>query len=171
MGWDKEETKDQPERLNIATLAMAEALRSANGSALAAAPVRGEERISVFWRVFGGTLLSIMALVLVTVYQQFTSTLTELRSSLTHLNEAQAELVRKDEFNSRMTSAWNTVKDLQVAAAAASAARDRITSLEQQLHSTDDERKDLNKHVQELRERLAALEGKHAATAAAPKHQ
>jgi chromosome segregation ATPase len=92
---------------------------------------RDEERISLFWRVFGGTILSIAALVAITLFNNVTSTITDLRSELVRANdarataitdlradlakstEARADLIRKDEFNSRMSSSWDRLQSLQ----------------------------------------------------------
>jgi hypothetical protein len=138
------------------TAALSETLRSG----AAAAQAKGEERISLFWRVFGGTLLSIAALVVVTVYQQFSNSLLDLRNSITHLNESRAELLQKDEFNSRMTSVWNGIKDMQAANATVASLRERSALLEQQLKAAEDERKDMTRQLQQLRERLAVVEGR-----------
>jgi hypothetical protein len=211
VGWNKEETSDErPEeaRCRTTTVVAAETLRSAAAAAAGGGPARAEERISVFWRVFGGTLLSIVALVVVTVYQQFSSSLADLRGGLERLNESRADLVKAGDFNSRMTSVWTSVKDLQTAAAAATvvgqrvglleqqvkmhtddmgnrlatlgaglqdlrgqctaaaSAKERVATLEQQLKASDAERKDQAQVLQQLRERIAALEGRQ--TAAAP---
>src|SRR5438132_9997852 len=105
MAWNNEEEQRGQQsgtgRLQGGTVVAAETLRNATAQGLlAAASAKGEERIGVFWRVFGGTLLSIVALVCVTVYQQFTSTINELRNDVNHLNESRADLLKKDEFNS-----------------------------------------------------------------------
>ena len=145
------------------TAAASETLR--NGAAGGAAG-KGEERISLFWRVFGGTLLSIAALVVVTLYQQFSNNLVELRNDMIHLNEARADLVKKDDFNNRLTSVWNGMKDLQTATASITSMRERTALLEQQLKEAEGERKELTREVQQLRDRVAAtegqLKGKHA---------
>jgi hypothetical protein len=145
--------------------ALSETLRhgAASGST---AMAKGEERISLFWRVFGGTLLSIAALVVVTVYQQFSNSLFELRNDMIHLNEARADLIKKDDFNSRMTSVWNSMKDLQTASTAVTSMRERTALLEQQLKEAESERKDLAREVQQLRERLAVIEGRQKGKAA-----
>jgi septal ring factor EnvC (AmiA/AmiB activator) len=140
---------------------LAETLR--NGDARDAAPPgKGEEKISVFWRVFGGTILSITALVVITVYQQFSGALAELRSDMIRSNEARAELLKKEEFNNRLTSVWNSMKDLQTGQAAVTSVRERASLLEQQLKTAEDERKELSRELQKLRERVAALEGRQA---------
>lgn len=149
---------------------VAETLR--NGASRDDAPPapRGDEKISVFWRVFGGTILSIAALVVVTVYQQFSSALGELRSDMIRANEARAELLKKDEFNSRMTSVWNSVKEVQNGQAAVTALRERAALLEQQLKTAEDERKELTRQLQQLRERMAAVEGRQAHAAGPREH-
>lgn len=138
----------------------AESLRNA---ALPADSPRGDERISTFWRIFGGTLLSIAALVCITVYQQFNNTLNELRSAVAHLNEGRADLVRKDEYNSRNSSLWNGLKEAQTASAATVAVKERQALLEQQLKSAEEERRELAREVKRLSERLAAVEGRQGA--------
>ena len=54
---------------------------------------KDEEKLSVFWRVFGGTLLSIGALVAVTLYNNITTTVAELRSAVDRANEARSTAV------------------------------------------------------------------------------
>jgi hypothetical protein len=133
------------------------------------APVRSEDRISLFWRVFGGTLLSIAALVVITVYQQFTNSLSELRSNLNHLNESRGDLVRADDVNNRLTSVWNSVKELQSANAAVAALKERTVLLEQQVRGGLEERKTLTQEVQLLRERVAVLEGRQGVATGVPR--
>jgi septal ring factor EnvC (AmiA/AmiB activator) len=137
--------------------ALSETLR--NGAASGSMPAKGEERVSLFWRVFGGTLLSIAALVVITVYQQFSSSLHELRSDVIHVNEARADLVTKEDFNNRLTSVWNSMKDVQTATATVATLRERTALLEQQLKEAENERKELTREVQQLRDRVAATEG------------
>jgi septal ring factor EnvC (AmiA/AmiB activator) len=158
MAWSKEEQREDTDRLTAGTLAAVETLRSASVPVSASPAPKGEERISVFWRVFGGTLLSIAALTIVTVYQQFASTLSELRGGIAHINESQADLVKKDDFTRATTSIWNSVKALQLSCADTTTTN-RVSVLETQLHAAEADRKDLTKQVSDLRERLAKLEG------------
>ena len=148
-------------RGRTSTAVLAETLRN---SAAAGAAGKGEERISLFWRIFGGTLLSIAALVGVTVYQQFSNSLLELRNDMIRLSESRADLLKKDEFNTRMTSVWSSMKDLQTAETAVTGLRERSALLEQQLKAAEDERKELTRELQQLRERLAVVEGRVKAT-------
>jgi chromosome segregation ATPase len=179
----------------------AEVLHQAGRSgAQVAAPAKEDDdkKISVFWRVFGGTLLSIAALVVVTVYQQFSNTINDLRGDLSHLNadlrkemsrlgEVQGELVTREDFAGKQRYIWESIKELQ-------GDRNTLTSLKERsgvlldLHkASEDDRKQLTRELQQvreqkageeerrqlmqelqsLRERLANLEGK-ATTVSAP---
>src|SRR5262245_5968578 len=88
-----------------AGLAAAETMRNAVEASHAKEESKKEdEKVSVFWRVFGGTILSILALVTITLYNNINSRISELRTELNKEREARAELVKKDEFQSRITS-------------------------------------------------------------------
>jgi chromosome segregation ATPase len=138
-----------------ATLLAAETLRSGGERRPAGDAPRGEERMSLFWRVFGGTLLSIAALVIITVYNQVNTSLTDLRKELNQLYENRAELLRKDEFSARLTSVWNSLKELQSANQNLAALNERAKLLDQQLErqtkSAEDERKDLCRRLEDQR--------------------
>ena len=91
-----------------------------------------EERMGLFWRVFGGTILSVAALGCITLFNNVMSNMAELRSELTRtqaeLNRSNAEIrgelnrvhdgrsdvIKKDDFNSRMTTVWDGIKGLQL---------------------------------------------------------
>jgi hypothetical protein len=166
-----------------------------------------EERLSLFWRVFGGTVLSIIALVAITLYNNLTTNINELRTELSRVNEARAELVKKEEFNARNQNLWDRLQALQELRVTVTglkeqmsaigekqgdvkAVRDSLTAIEQrlksaeddhkalakaeltltaleqrqaardaQLKAAEDDRKDMARQVQELRERLAKVEG------------
>ncbi len=149
-------------------------------------PAKAEDRVPIIWRIFGGTLLSIVALVAITVYQQFSSALGELKTDLGRLNESRVDLVRKheitelrgdlnrfhenrgdlikkDEFNSRVLEVWNGIRELQAANLAQAASRERAALLEQQVKASEEERKELARELQKLRERLAVVEGRQGA--------
>jgi chromosome segregation ATPase len=135
-----------------------------------------DERLSVFWRVFGGTILSIIALVAVTLYNSLSNTITELRGEVSRANEARAELVKKEEFNSRTQSLWDRVQTLQELRATVAglkeqlagcsekqgdwkSVRDQLGLLEQRLKAAEDDHKALAK----AEVTIAALEQKSAA--------
>ena len=94
-------------------LAAMETARSAAESAMKAEPQKDEEHhISVFWRVFGGTILSITALVAITIYNNMSSSITELRNELSREREALAGMVKKDEFNTRNTAMYERIRGI-----------------------------------------------------------
>ncbi len=164
MGQTSEDYQDKDTARHCApamTLLTAEALRG-SASRPADPPTKGEERMSLFWRVFGGTLLSIAALVLLTFYQQFSGSLNELRADILRLNEARGDLVKKDELNSRMTTVWNGLNDAKSGGASLPALREKQAQQDQQLKQLEDDCKDLLREVQLLRERVAKLEGREA---------
>jgi len=95
-------------------LTAAETARSAAESAAGVkSGATGDEKVSLFWRVFGGTILSIVALISITLYNSITSNITELRNELNREREARAELVKKDEFNSRTTSQYERMRSFE----------------------------------------------------------
>jgi hypothetical protein len=139
----------------------AETLRSSGGfAARVEQSPKSEDRLPMFWRVFGGTMLSIAALVGLTVYQQFTGSLYDLRKEINALHEARADLVKKDELNNRLTPMWAALKESQTAGGEIAALKERCTNLLDQLKTTDNDRKQLAAEVQKLRDRLVLLEGR-----------
>lgn len=179
------------------TIWVSETLR--NGAAAGpAAPEKGEkeEKVSAFWRIFGGTVLSIMALVVVTLFNQMNSSIGEVRAELSYLNkdlhkdmtrlgEGHADLVKKDEFSTRTRSIWDSIRELRADSTAITSLKERTTSLEQQLKTAEEDRKELAREMtrlreakaveqdrkelvrelQHLRERLATVEGRQPAGA------
>jgi chromosome segregation ATPase len=119
-----------------------------------------EERISLFWRVFGGTILSIVALVAITLFNNLSGTLAELRSEITKLHDAKADTVRKDEFNARTNSTWERVQGIQSQVAAQTTAQanlqTELAGLKERLASVEGLKKEIAA-VDVVKERLAAL--------------
>jgi hypothetical protein len=145
----------------------AEAMRLAQLQAGGQIAPKSEDRLSLFWRLFGGAVVSVVALIGVTAYQQLNANITELRGLINHINETNADLVRKDEFNSRTTTLWNGIKESITSAASVPALKERSQILEQQLKTADEERKELTRQIQSLRERLVVLESQHKVEKAA----
>ena len=95
------DTDDQTDR-GGGTSMMVETLRSSRDSSQPRFK-SDEDKISVFWRVFGGTLLSIAALAAITLYNTVTSNITELRAEVSRLNESKAEWAKKDDVQAVRT--------------------------------------------------------------------
>jgi chromosome segregation ATPase len=133
-------------------------------------PAKGQDkdegRISLFWRVFGGALLSIAAMVGVTVYQQLTSNLSSLRADLVHLNtdlrkdlgrisESYGDLVKKEDCSSRLRSVWDSIKDVQGDRSDLTALEERCAVLTELFKASEAERRQLAREIQQLREQQA----------------
>jgi septal ring factor EnvC (AmiA/AmiB activator) len=145
----------------------AETLRQAACADAAVASVaRPEEKFSLFWRVFGGTLLSIAAMACITVYTQFSGSLHDLRDELNRIHETHADFLKKEEFTARTTGIWSA---LNLVNGELPALKTRSAVIENQLQASESERKELQKEVQQLRERLAAVEGRQAVKATTAK--
>jgi hypothetical protein len=149
------------------TLWTAETLRQSIPSGGPPAATKGEERLSVFWRLCGATLLSITALGGITLCQHFNSSLSDLRKDLSHVSEnlskdlgrvheTQADLLKKEEFSFRLKTVWDALKELQEDKASLWALKERAAVTEQRQRADEEERKELVREVQKLRELKAA---------------
>jgi chromosome segregation ATPase len=69
-----------------------------NSLGMTAKAHKDEDKVSQFWRVFGGTLLSIAALVAITMYNGMHSSITELRAEIIKLNEAKVDAAKKEDL-------------------------------------------------------------------------
>ena len=189
----KRDDSDRLDRPDL-TPTVSQVLRAVDEAAKHAYPkpapaATSDEKMSLFWRVFGGTLLSIAALVAVTLFNNFSTSLSELRTEVVKANEARAaavndlradiargadaraELVKKDEFNSRLTTNWTQLQTLQAQNntqnAALTSLRAEVDGLKERLvrQAADAEgvRKDVAA-IDGLREKLSAACGELATT-------
>jgi hypothetical protein len=131
-----------------------------------------EENVPLFWKLCSAALVTVSALIAVTLYNQLNATGSQLRSDLSQLRnevgQLRTDLVPKDDYNGRVEGLVRGIKDVQSAnKAAADAARDR--SLEQKATLADlrSQIKDQERELLRLREQLSALEQREAAAAAA----
>jgi chromosome segregation ATPase len=134
---------------------------------------KDEGKMPLFWRVFGSTLLSIAALVVVTAYQSLSGNLADVRGEITHLNadlrkelgrmsEAQAELVKKDEAGARLQTVWGSIKELQEDRKELTALKERCRALVEMYKGSEAERQKLAGALQGLREQKAQEEERRA---------
>jgi hypothetical protein len=120
-----------------------------------------EERVSLFWRIFGGTILSICALFVINAYQSMNGSIHEVRSDLGRLRETAGDFIRKDDFNSRQSTLWNSIRELQAMQTSVTVMANKQTTLEQQAGAVERDHKELLAVIaamQALREKDAALE-------------
>ncbi len=146
-------------------MTMAETARSAAESSGGQHEKKEDEKLSIFWRVFGGTILSIAALVSITLYNGISSSIAELRNELNREREARAELVKKDEFNSRTTSQYERMRSLEGLKADQEGLKERVNSnaacldvVRKDFTATADAAKKDAAALEVLKERVAALE-------------
>ncbi len=122
----------------------------------------GDEKVSLFWRIFGGTLLSIVALLVLTAYQSITGSIHDLRSDLSMLKEAKADLVKKDEFSAKTNKLWDKIQDVEKQTGAAvgpvQQMKDRLGQLEDQAKTTSQERKEMHELQATVKERMLQFE-------------
>jgi hypothetical protein len=128
-----------------------------------AAP-KSKGRATLLWGISGGTVLSVVGFIALALFEQYNDCLNELRGDLKHFNMTCADLVKKEDLRNRMTSIKTALKELQAANAAAAVREAGMAHLEQQLKASEDEAKELTRELQRLRERLASVEGRQAAT-------
>jgi chromosome segregation ATPase len=109
----KRDDRDQSDASQGETLLAVETARSAAGGGKVSESKKDEEHISVFWRVFGGTILSIVALVAITLYNNLTAGIADLRADLSREREARADMIKKDEVNTRVTAIFDRLRGIE----------------------------------------------------------
>ncbi|CAN5253000.1 hypothetical protein BH11PLA2_BH11PLA2_30410 [soil metagenome] len=125
-----------------------------------------EEKMHVFWRVFGGAIVSVTALVGLTLYNNVQSGIVELRSEMAKNTELRAELIRKDEFNTRMSASYERINGVMTQTNTLNAT---VVSLKTDLDSQkeriakttldlDGTRKDNSTAIEVVKKDVAALE-------------
>jgi predicted nucleic acid-binding Zn-ribbon protein len=160
---EREEVSSQNGSRDSTLLAVA-TLNGADRASRAQSHPKGEsdeQKISVFWRVFGGAIISIAALAAITLYNNLATGIAELRTEIGRGNEARAELVKKDEFNSRSTSMWNRIQELQAMQLSMTSLKEKVSGLEQQLRAADEDHKALLQaqvQISGLQEKAASRE-------------
>ena len=85
----------------------------------------------------------------------------KVRTDVGRLREASGEYIKKDEFNTRSTTLWNRVQELQAVNASVTVLNSKVASLEQQFAAADRERKDMQAALAQacaVKDRLATLE-------------
>ena len=98
------------------------------------------------------TVLSVVGLVALALFEQYNSMLAELRNDLKHFNETSAEYAKRDQLQ----RCREMMKDLYKEVTTSNGTR---AVLEQELRTSEHGREELVKEVQRLRERVAYVEG------------
>jgi chromosome segregation ATPase len=161
-----------------AALVSGEAARSASETPAANKPEeKKEENLSLFWRVFGGTIISMVALGVLTLYNNLSTNISELRRELNLEREARSDLVKKDEFKSLGTSQSERIRAAEGLKGDIEALRERanthsaaieslkreatagLDGIRKELSGTIDAVKKDAAAIELLKERVTALEG------------
>jgi len=141
-----------------------------------------EHKISVFWRVFGGTILSIVALVSITLFNSIQSSISELRADAARAREALATVVKredldrerdsraamakKEDVDARVKTIYERIRsiegykgDIEAVKERASAATLAVDALKKDVGASVDALKRDTATLEVLRERFAVLNG------------
>ncbi len=148
------EEPDSRDELDCNALVLTETARSAGESSIPkATPKNDDEHISVFWRVFGGTLLSMVALGAITLYNSISSNIAELRADLNHEREARSDLMKKDEFNTRTNSQYERFRALDGLKPELEGLKERVNS---NVNALDSLKKDTVLNADAIKKEIAA---------------
>jgi hypothetical protein len=120
-------------------------------------PPKSGRRTALIWGI-SGTVLSAVGWIALMLFDQYNAGLAELRADLKHFNEVSAELVKKETMRKMVEHLKDSYKELQ-ASMSAREMQDR------ELKASEKSRRVLARELQKMRERLAAVEGRQAATA------
>jgi hypothetical protein len=122
-----------------------------------------EDEVPLFWKLCSAALLSVSALIVVTLYNQLNATATQLGGDVgqarNELGQLRTELVPKDDYNLRIEQIVNGIKDVQASnKAAAEAWRERLQEQKATVGDLRQQIKNLERELQAQREELALLE-------------
>ena len=149
---------------------IAQQVEAARSAAESSAPAKdkehSDEKISLFWRIFGGTILSMVTLGAITLYNSISSNIAELRAELSREREARTEFVKKDEFSSRSSNLYERIRSFEGVKAELEGLKERINANAATLGATqkdvaamtDSTKKDAAA-LEVLKERVAMLDG------------
>lgn len=154
--------------------AVATAIARASDRTPTAPTKTDDEKMHIFWRVFGGAIVSIVALTGITLYNHTQNSIGELRSIINKMSEERGDLIRKEEFNNRSNANYERVTNLQGQAATLNASllslkteqdanKERINKAVTDLEMF---RKDSAVSLDSLKKELAAIETQKERTAA-----
>ena len=109
-----------------------------------------------WWWSIGGAGLSAVGFVCLALFEQYNSSLSELRADLKHFNEVSAEFVKRDSLRRYSEHMKESRQELHES-------RSTRKDLERELALSKKDRDEMLHEIQRLRERLASVEGRQAA--------
>jgi DNA repair exonuclease SbcCD ATPase subunit len=180
--YPKRFSQDDEQTQDTATPVMAETFRSASAPPAVPPPTHNndEHKISVFWRVFGGTILSIVALVAITIFNNLQGSISELRAEATRNREAlaavpkredldrereaRAGLAKKEDVDARVKSLYERIRvieafkvDIEAVKERANSATTAVDALKKDVGTSVDALKRDTAGIEVMRERLTIL--------------
>ncbi|MCX8139371.1 MAG: hypothetical protein N3E46_06780 [Gemmataceae bacterium] len=158
---------NEPEETGTPLAASSEALRAAQTSSEKKTS-QDEEKVSLFWRIFGGTILSMVALGALTLYNNLSANISDLRRELNQEREARSELVRKQDFTAWLNSQAERLRPLEAPKAGLEALKERSAA---SASAVEGVKKEQAAAVEELRKELAALRKESAQGSEASKRE
>lgn len=131
-----------------------------------------KEDVPTVWKIFGGAIVSIIFMLIVTIFGYIINNVNSIQTNINNLN---ADMVKKSEFNERVTNIWGTLRDvnslkdrmnlveqrntnIDSLRERTTSVDARVTSLEAQVKTLQEENRSQAKDIQALRERVAVLE-------------
>jgi len=117
--------------------------------------LHGKGKWAIVWGVLG-TVLSTLGFVAWALFEQYNSNLNELQRDLKHFHEASGDLVKKESLQRCYNKLAESTKELQ----ASTASREQLM---RELEIAQKNQREMERDVQQLRERLAAVEGRQSA--------
>ena len=108
----------------------------------------------MIWGV-GSTVLSVLGFLAWGLFEQYNSSLAELRADLKHFNEASSTFVKKDTLTRFREQAKIHFSEMQAVSAS-------NKHLEVELRLTERTREEMSRELIRLRERLAFVEGRQS---------
>src|ERR1700722_8647670 len=153
----QDDRDDAREITGVGKLIMAETLRSSAQSSADSGKEDKEdkgEHMSLFWRVFGGTILSISSLVVITLYNNLSTGISDLRADLNKERDAQANLIKKEDFNARSTAVFDRIRSLDALKPELEGLRERVAATSA---AVDGMKKDTGTSVAGLKKDLTAM--------------
>ena len=144
-----------------------EMLRQSSESSKPQDSDKEELEIPLFWRVFGGTVLSITALIVMTAYQGLSGNIADLNREIDHLEtdshkemnrlaELHGDLIRKDECETRFRAVWTSLDEIKENRKGILEAKERCDSLLARHRVALEQRGTIQRDLQEVREHRAA---------------
>ena len=123
-------------------------------------PARGQGRAALIWGI-GSTVLSVLGFLAWGLFEQYNSSLAELRADLKHFNEASSTFVKKDSMTRFRDQAKAQFKEMQSVSLS-------NKQLEAELKASEKAREDTSRELSRIRERLAFVEGRQSVFPSAP---